>query len=100
MIRHVVFFRFADGHDESAVQQWSDGIDGLLGVVPGLRTLSHGADILHLERSWDHALVADFDSLDALAAYAVHPAHLPLIALSATFSAQIVSVDFTIAETR
>ncbi|MEV8358390.1 MAG: Dabb family protein [Actinobacteria bacterium] len=99
MIRHIVFFRFVEGHDESAVQQWSEGIDGLLGAVPGLRALSHGPDILHLERSWDHALVADFDSRDALDGYGVHPAHLPLIALSATFSAQIVSVDFTVAET-
>lgn len=96
MIRHVVLFRFAADHDPAPRAEWEAALPSLVGAVPGLRALSHGPDLVHAGRSWDHALVADFDSLDDVAAYAEHPAHLPVIALSARFSDEIVSVDFAV----
>lgn len=98
MIRHVVLFRFAPDHDPALVERWSAGLDGLVGAIPGLRSLAHGRDVLGAAgRSWDHAIVADFDALDDVRGYATHEAHRPLIELSAAFCDEIASVDLELA---
>lgn len=94
MIRHVVLFRFAETFFGESERLWTEGVAGLLGQVPGLRSVSLGRDVMGAERSWDYALVSDFDSLADVRAYASHPAHLPLIALSGAHATQIVSVDY------
>lgn len=96
MIRHVVLFRFTPDHDPRDRAAWERGLDALMGRIPGLRSLTHGADAVRSARSWDHAIVADFDTLSDVAAYAEHPAHVPLIRASAAFSAEVASVDFAL----
>ncbi|TFD86980.1 Dabb family protein [Cryobacterium lactosi] len=94
MIRHVVMFKIADTFTPPLQTEWLAGLETLVGPVPGLRSLSIGRDLLRAERSWDFALVAEFDTLAHLAAYATHPLHLPLIALSGQHCEHIVSVDY------
>jgi hypothetical protein len=42
------------------------------------------------------AVVADFDDLEEVRAYAEHPMHLPAVELSRELSEHIVSVDFEV----
>ncbi len=98
MIRHAVLFRFKPDHDAVVREEWRGMLDGLVGAIPGLIRISHGIDVLRNERSWDYALVADFEKLEDVQVYATHPAHLPLFPLSRAISEQIVSVDFEIDE--
>ncbi|MCM3847130.1 Dabb family protein [Pseudonocardia sp. DR1-2] len=93
MIRHVVLFRWRAGFDPT---EWLDRVRALPALVPQLRSLSAGPDVLGADRSWDAAVVADFDGLDDVAAYTDHPAHRPLIAISGAGAEQIVSVDFEV----
>jgi Stress responsive A/B Barrel Domain len=53
---------------------------------------SIGVDLLRLPRSYDVAVVADFENLEDGRAYAEHPAHLTAVELSE----HIVSVDFEV----
>lgn len=91
MIRHVVLFRWKPHWDPA---EWFEVVRGLQDRIPEIRSLSVGADVLHADRSWDAAIVADFDRIDDVATYAAHPAHQPAIALSRAGAEQIVSVDF------
>lgn len=93
MIRHVVLFRWRAGFDPS---EWLEQVRALPGRIPQLRSLSAGPDVLHADRSWDAALVAEFDRLEDVATYTDHPAHRPLIEISAAGAEQIVSVDFEV----
>jgi len=45
---------------------------GLKGKVPQLRSLEVGINIIHSARSFDIALVTEFDSLEDLSAYQSH----------------------------
>lgn len=92
-VRHVVLFRWKPGFDPS---QWLDLVRGLPERIPQIRALSAGPDVLGTDRSFDAAIVADFDRIEDVAAYTDHPAHQPLIAISGTGASQIVSVDFEI----
>jgi hypothetical protein len=41
-----------------------------------LKYIEVGKDVLHLERSYDIALITKFESLDDLTVYDTHPVHL------------------------
>jgi hypothetical protein len=75
MIRHVVMFRWKDSFTEEIRSRWIEGLEGLNGNIPGLLALTHGPDVLHTDRSWDHVIIADFQDREALAVYNTHPLH-------------------------
>ena len=98
MIRHVVLFRFEDSFTPAIEDEWRAGLGGLVGEVPGLRSLNVGRDLTGQARSWDCTIVADFETAADVAGYAGHPLHTPLIALSSPHTRQIASVDFDVPE--
>ena len=50
------------------------------GIIEEVITLSAGADVLHLDRSFDTGLVATYADHAALDAYNVHPSHPEVVA--------------------
>lgn len=92
-IRHVVLFRWKPGFDPT---EWFVMIRGLPARIPQIRALAAGPDVLGADRSYDAAVVADFDRIEDVATYTAHPAHQPLIAISGAGASQIISVDFEI----
>jgi hypothetical protein len=50
--------------------------EGLRGRIPGMRYLEVGLDFSRVDYACDAVLVTEFDSQEALEAYASHPEHL------------------------
>lgn len=78
MIRHIVLWRLVADDDATRAADAaaiSAAFAGLLGVIDGLQSLRVARDVVG-ETNHDVALVAEYDSLEALAAYQVHPAHV------------------------
>ena len=73
MVKHVVLYNLKEGVDKTeAVKLIASVLEPLVGKIPGL---------LHLEirqafEGMDYALYSEFESREALSAYAVHPLHL------------------------
>ena len=73
MVKHVVLYNLIEGVDKAeAVKLIASVLEPLVGKIPGL---------LHLEirqafEGMDYALYSEFESREALSAYAVHPLHL------------------------
>lgn len=79
MIRHIVMWRVAgESADErtQARQCVKQAFEGLSGRIPGLHHIEVGIDHSAADYACDAVLVADFESQQALDAYAVHPEHL------------------------
>lgn len=100
MIRHVVLFKFKEEFPQESRDEWADQARRLPELIPAIKAFTLGFDVLHSERSWDASIVADFDTIEDVQAYAVHPSHLPVAALSVPNCDQMVSVDFELTETR
>ena len=72
MVKHIVLYTFKEGVDkDKAVNLIASVLEPLVGKIPGL---------LHMEirRAFvgmDYALYSEFESRDALTAYATHPLH-------------------------
>ena len=96
MIRHVVLFKFKPEFPQELRDEWAAQARLLPAGITEIKRFSLGFDVLHSERSWDAAIVADFERIEDVAAYAVHPVHVPVAALSVPNCEQMVSVDFEI----
>lgn len=96
-IRHVVTWKLAAEDATVRAEQAAEvarRLNALGSVVPQLRSISAGANVAYPEANWDVTLVADFDSIEELEAYQVHPAHEEVVAYVRSVVASRVAVDF------
>lgn len=79
MIKHIVMWNVrgedAEAHARNVALLKSE-FESLRGRVPGLRHLEVGVDESRIDYACDVVLYTEFDSREALAAYASHPEHL------------------------
>jgi Stress responsive A/B Barrel Domain. len=96
MIRHIVMFGVeADNAEDrnAKITEAAVRLEKLVGVVPGLRAMTVGANGVDLEGNYDFALIADFDNADALSVYATHPAHVEVANFIGTFKTGRACID-------
>ncbi len=79
MIRHIVMWRVR-GETEAERAATSElvktSFEGLRGRIPGMNHLEVGIDSSGVDYACDAVLVTEFESREALDAYASHPEHL------------------------
>ena len=96
MIRHIVAWKLtAQSPDDkaAAIAAIAEALEPLVGVIPGLNSLTVRANTAYFDSNWDGALVSEHDSVEALEAYQVHPAHVAAAAVPRSLAAERVSVD-------
>lgn len=94
MITHIVCWKYKPETTEEQRAGHIAKLQALPSVIPDIESFSVGADILHLERSFDTGLVAVYRDMAALDAYTVHPEHQKVAALGKEIAERVVSVDF------
>jgi len=98
MITHVVMWRFrdsAEGNEKAAnLLKAKRMLDELPGLIPEIRQMQVGVDVVHSAQSYDLALVARFDTLDALTRYRDHPEHQRVVRFLRSVHVGRVVVDF------
>lgn len=94
MLTHIVCWKYKP---ETTAEQRTDHIErlrALPGLIPDIVSFSVGADVLHLDRSFDTGLVAVYPDMAALDAYTVHAEHQKVVAFGKEIAERVVSVDF------
>jgi len=94
MIKHVVFFKFKKDISPAEREAGITGLRGLPGKIDFIRSFELGEDVLKTPRSWDLVLIATYDDMDALQAYAIHPDHVPVAELLKALCESVGSVDY------
>ena len=73
MIKHIVVYTLKEGVNKAdAIEIVRSQLEPLVGVIPGLTHMEIRATY---QGGMDYALYSEFESKEALAAYADHPAH-------------------------
>ena len=73
MVKHIVLYTLKeDVNKEEAVKLIASVLEPLVGMIPGLTHM----EVRRAYQGLDYALYSEFESREALAAYAGHPAHL------------------------
>jgi len=93
MLTHIVVWKYRSEVEQSERQEHIRLLQNLSGIIPEVESLTVGADVLHLERSYDTGLVATFADQVALQAYTIHPEHVKVANLGRSLSAHVASVD-------
>ena len=80
MIVHIVMFKFKEENKEANLARTKAMLEGLVAKIDTLKTMEVGIDFNGSERAFDLSLYSTFDTKEGLAEYAVHPAHLEVVA--------------------
>ena len=94
MLFHIVCWKYKPETAEAAREEHREQLRALVGVIPEIIGFDVGADILHLERSFDTGLTSTFLDREALDRYIEHWQHQKVAALGREISEKIISVDF------
>lgn len=94
MLTHLVVWKYRPDVEPEIREQHVAMLRSLTSFIPEIQSLSVGFDVLHLPRSYDTGLVANFQDRTALEAYTVHPEHIKVAAFGKNISDHVASVDF------
>ena len=94
MLTHIVVWKYRDDVEQFAREEHVNLLRRLRSIIPEVKSLSVGFDMLFLPRSYDTGLVASFEDQAALDAYTVHPEHVKVAEFGRSISEHVASVDF------
>ena len=92
MVTHMVFWKLKEDYKEENAQRIKEGLEALVGVVPGLLEMRVGLNFNGGE--YDLALCSRFAGMPALHGYETHPEHLRVRAFVKRVVVARAAVDF------
>jgi hypothetical protein len=95
MIKHIVSFKLKDEFTNKA-SLIKDALDGLPVKILEIKTFEVGINIADTDSAYDLVLVSEFESLDDLNTYRVHPEHQKVVELIAKYKLTSMVVDYKI----
>jgi Stress responsive A/B Barrel Domain len=98
MLIHIVCWKYKAETDANARKEHIERLRALPGIIDNIEGFDVGADVLHLDRSFDTGLVAMFPGREALDHYNDHPEHQAVAAMGRQIAEKVISVDFFRAE--
>lgn len=94
MLIHIVCWKYKPETDAATREEHRRKLSALPSLIPNIESFDVGADILHLDRSFDTGLVVQFPDRAALDYYTDHPDHQIVVAMGKQIAEKVVSVDF------
>ncbi len=93
MLKHIVLYKLNEEGLKN-LDKIKNNFLSMRGKIDGLLSVECGADVLKSERSFDFALVCEFENLESFKAYKMHPVHLPVKEYMHTVVETSKSCDF------
>ena len=79
MVKHIVLFKLKENlafeEKQSIMNNFKEAIEALPNTIPSIRKIFVGLNI-NPDEKWDICLESEFDCLEDVKAYAIHPAHI------------------------
>ena len=94
MLTHMVIWKYRTDIDEETRIEHVESLRRLATLIPEVKSLEVGFDVLNLPRSYHTGLVALFMDRAALDTYTVHPDHVKVADFGRRISEHVASVDF------
>jgi len=96
MVKHIVMFDFKDENREENLERAKVMLEALVEKVPSLKAMEVGINFSQEERAMDLSLYSTFDDQAGLEAYAIHPAHLEVVAFIKSVAIASKVSDYTV----
>ena len=100
MFIHIVTWKLkenAEGRSkEENIRLILGKINTLPAIIPQVKSLKAGADVLHTPTSYDFGLVGEFENQADFLIYRDHPEHIKVAQLISNLTTDRVSLDFVV----
>ena len=100
MLKHIVMWRLQKEAEGASAQENARAIKEMLEAlpakVPGVITLEVGINEVESDTAADVCLYSEFNNLEEMDAYQVHPEHQKCVAFIKKVAAERRAVDYTI----
>lgn len=97
MVKHIVLFKLKEElpatEKQAVMNQFKEAIEALPAKISVIRKIEVGLNVNPAEE-WDIALYSEFDSLEDVKTYAVHPDHVAAGKLLADVKLNRACVDY------
>ncbi len=97
MVKHIVLFKLKEElpatEKQAVMNQFKEAIEALPAKISVIRKIEVGLNVNPAE-AWDIALYSEFDSLEDVKTYAVHPDHVAAGKLLADVKLTRACVDY------
>lgn len=98
MIKHIVMIRLKEAGSPEAkhsnAEKLRSAIEGLMGKVPELLSMEVGMNLSTKASAYDLVLTSEFDSMETLKIYRVHPEHKKVVELLYEVMESTAVVDY------
>ena len=99
MVKHVVMWKFkdsAEGRSKRENMEWvREHLYALRGLIPEIKNMEIGLDVLKTDASMDLVLLTEFDSLNDLSVYANNKDHLKVAEVVRAVTEKRVVIDYS-----
>ena len=99
MVKHIVLFKLKENLSkevkEKAMNDFKKAIEALPATISFIRKIEVGLNC-NPDEKWDIALYSEFDSLEDVKAYAVHPNHVAAAKILADVKEDRSCVDYVV----
>ena len=98
MIRHIVMFRLKDTDGKTAYENAVEAKERFNDVIENVEVLKKTEFVINSEKApqdnYTVSLICDFEDIDGLNAYQVHPAHVNFGKFIATVKTDRACIDY------
>jgi len=94
MVKHIVIWKLKEENKEENALKIKAALEALNGQIPGLLHIEVGFDFSKKESSGDIALYSEFESIEHLDAYIIHPKHIAVGALVRGATSERRMIDY------
>ena len=97
MVKHIVTFKFkgSDEERQNVARQFAEALIALPDQIDELKSIEVGIN-KNPKETWDLVLTATAETLEDVAKYSAHPAHVAAVQIIAPYKEYRPCVDYTI----
>lgn len=99
MVKHIVLFKLKENvpteEKKLVMSQFKEAIEALPSKISFIRKVEVGLN-MNPDETWNIALYSEFDNLEDVKAYAIHPDHVAAAKLLANVKESRACVDYEI----
>jgi hypothetical protein len=100
MVKHIVMWKLKESVDGQSREQialsMKSKLEGLVGLVPQIKALEVGINFAESDTASDISLYSEFESLEDLNAYQIHPEHQKVVAYVKTVVTERRVADYNV----
>ena len=98
MIKHIVMFKFKDTNGKTAYENALEAKERFNDVIENVKCMKNGELVINSrdadQTNYTVSLICDFESIDDLNAYQVHPAHLKFAEFTGSVRTDRACIDY------